>query len=234
MDSSKFAYLKTLRRLPLFNDLSDAELALVTEGVSRLHFDPGGVIFQEGDLCRELLVVEEGEVKLVKSAPDGRQQLLGIERKGSSLAEVAVFDGGRYPATAQAASFAVLLRLSADSFRKICVSNPEMALKVFRVLAGRLRQLVRLVEELSFSTVRARLLAHLVRLAEQFGEPVVGGYCFRLDENNEELAARLGTVRELISRNLGRLHGDGLIQMKKRTVNIPDLSALRDELGSGA
>ena len=59
------------------------------------------------------------------------------------------------------------------------------------------------------------------------------GIRFQLNENNEELAARLGTVRELISRNLGRLHGDGLIQIRRRTVNIPDLSALRDELGQG-
>jgi len=191
------------------------------------------VIFQEGDICRELLIVEEGEVKLVESAANGRQQLLSIERKGSSLAEVAVFDGGRYPATAHAACSAVRLRLSADSFRRICVSNPEMSLKVFRVLARRLRHLVRLVEELSFSTVRARLVAHLLRLAEQCGQSTAKGICFQLNENNEELATRLGTVRELISRNLGRLHGDGLIHMKKRTVNIPDLSALRDELGRG-
>jgi len=233
MDSSNVGYLKTLRRLPLFNDLTDAELAVIAGGVGRLQFDAGSVIFQEGEICRELLIVEEGEVKLIKSAPNGRQQLLSIERKGSSLAEVAVFDGGRYPATAEAASSTSLLRLSSDNFRKLCVSNPEMALKVFRVLAGRLRNLVRLVEELSFSTVRTRLVAHLVRLAEQRGQPTRGGVCFQLNENNEELAARLGTVRELISRNLGRLHGDRLIQMEKRTLTIRDLSALRDELGRG-
>ncbi len=155
-------------------------------------------------MCRELLIVEEGTVKIVKSALSGRQQLLGIERKGSSLAEVAVFDGGRYPASAEATSSTTLLRLSADSFRQTCLKNPKMALKVFKVLAHRLRHLVSLVEELSFATVRARLI---------------------------QLAVRLGTVRELISRNLGRLHGDKLIEMNKRTVNIPDLAILRDEIG---
>src|SRR5215813_1009675 len=130
MDSSNVGYLKTLRRLPLFNDLTETELAVIAAGVGRLQFDAGSVIFQEGEICRELLIVEEGEVKLIKSASNGRQQLLSIERKGSSLAEVAVFDGGRYPATAEAASSTSLLRLSSDSFRKLCVSNPEMALKV--------------------------------------------------------------------------------------------------------
>jgi hypothetical protein len=59
----------------------------------------------------------------------------------------------------------------------------------------------------------------------------LGGIHFQLTENNEQLAVRLGTVRELISRNLGRLHGDKLIEMNKRTVNIPDLAILRDEIG---
>ena len=233
MNSSHSEYLRTLRRLPLFNDISDRDLALVAEGVNRLNFNAGTVIFEEGDFCRELLIVEEGEVKLVKSALNGRQQLLSIERQGSSLAEIAVFDGGRYPATAEAIRPTILLRLPADKFQRICLNNPEMALKLFKVLAHRLRHLVSLVEELSFSTVRGRLIAHLVRLAQQDGVSTSHGICFQLSENNEQLAARLGTVRELISRNLGRLHGDKLIEMNKRTVNIPNLTALRDETERG-
>jgi len=234
MNSSSFEYARTLRRLPLFNDLSDSELGVIADGVSRVHFKAGTVIFEEGDLCRELLIVEEGEVKMGKSALNGRQQLLSIERKGGALAEVAVFDGGRYPATAEATSSTTLLRLSADTFRRICVNNPETALKVFKVLAHRLRHLVSLIEELSFSTVRTRLIAYLVRLAEQSGTPTHQGICFQLNENNEQLAARLGTVRELISRNLGRLHGDGLIEMSKRTINIPNLPVLRAEIERGS
>lgn len=230
MSSTKSEFVKILRRLPLFTDLSEAELSVIAENVSRLHFDEGAIIFAEGDVCAELLIVEEGTVKVLKSALSGRQQLLGIERKGSSLAEVAVFDGGRYPATAAAASPTILLRLPADRFRNICLQNPEMALKVFKVLGHRVRHLVDLVEQLSFSTVRKRLIAHLVRLAETTGQQTQRGICFQLIENNEELAVRLGTVRELVSRNLGRLHGENLIQMNRRSVNIPDLAAFQDEI----
>jgi len=80
---------------------------------------------------------------------------------------------------------------------------------------------------------RARLIAYLVGLAEQSGSPTSHGICFQLTENNEQLATRLGTVRELISHNLGRLHGDKLIEMNKRTVKIPNLSVLRDEIERG-
>jgi CRP/FNR family transcriptional regulator len=104
-----------------------------------------------------------------------------------------------------------------------------MALKVFKVFGSRLRHLVQLVEKLSFSTVRGRLIAHLVAVAEDTGRMTSEGIQFEPVENNEELAARLGTVRELISRNWGRLHGAGLISMQKRTVTIRDLAVLRSE-----
>jgi len=222
--------LSTFRRLPLFADLSDRELTLFAERADRIQYDKGATIFTEGDVCNALLIVETGTVKVVKCAPDGRQQLLEIERRGNSLAEIPLFDGGTYPASAEAADHVVLLRLPADDFRKICLQNPELSLKVFKVLAHRLRHLFSLVEQLSFSTVRRRLIAHLLRIADEHGHQTSRGIEFELAENNEELAARLGTVRELISRNLGRLHGAGLIEMKRRAVTIPDVALLRNEV----
>jgi CRP-like cAMP-binding protein len=229
MSTPKANFVETLRRMPLFSGLSDGELTLVGSNVIRVHFQPGGLIFAEGDLCRDLLVVEDGEVRVFKAASNGRQQLLTIERKGSSLAEVAVYDGGLYPASAEAITKTDLLRLPAETFRNMCSQNPDMALKVFKVLGRRLRHLVTLIEELSFSTVRVRLIAHFIRLAEETAPRNSRSAKFQLKENNEELAIRLGTVRELISRNLGRLHGDGLIRMEGRTVNVPDIEALRAE-----
>lgn len=230
MQSPNLLLLNTLRRLPLFTDLSEQQLLLVAEKVSRQMYEEGTVIFYEGDACEELLIVEEGSVRIVKSASNGRQQLIGIERRGNSLAEVAVFDGSHYPASAEAASPVTLLRLPAEEFRSICLQNPDLALKVFKVLGHRLRHLMRLVEDLSFSSVRSRLIAHLLRLAEETGVETAHGWQFELHENNEELAARLGTVRELVSRNLGRLHGAGFIEMQRRKIIVPDLKALREEI----
>ena len=220
----------TLRRVPLFNELSELELASIAANVISNSYKAGQVIFSEGDKGSDLLVVEEGCVRVVKTAPNGRHQLISIERAGSSLGEVSAFDGGPYSTTAIAIDSVVLLRISGGQFRGLCLSHPEVALKVIRVLGHRLRQLRRLVEELSFATVRDRLISHLLRLADERGVPKAGGIEISLEENNEELAARLGTVRELVSRNLGRLHGEGLILMRKRAVTISDLERLRDEL----
>ena|SRR5579864_9170184 len=166
---TKSDQLGTLRRLPLFVDLSEEELAAIAKNVSRRRYEKGDTIFSEGDRCHELLIVEEGSVRVLKSAPSGRSQLIAIERRGGSLAEVPVFDGGTYHATAEADDRVALLCLPAGDFRKICVETPQLALKMFKVLGYRMRHLVRLVEELSFSTVRSRLIAHLLQLAEMSG-----------------------------------------------------------------
>jgi len=208
--------ISALRRLPLFTDLSESELDLLADS-ARLHsFAAEAIIFSEGDECRELYVVKEGRIKIFKIAASGREQLISMERAGSSLAEVAVFDDGCYPATAQALSPAILVSIEAGLFRESCVTHPSLALKMMKVLAHRLRRMGSLVEDLSFVSVRGRLVAHLLRLAES-GHNTANGVAFELTENNEELAARLGTVRELVSRNLGRLHNEGLIQMRRRS-----------------
>jgi CRP/FNR family transcriptional regulator len=224
--------MTTLRRVPLFAELSDQQLGAIAERATRKRYERYSTVFSEGDACRELLIVEEGSVKLLKSAANGRQQLMGIERTGNTLAEVPVFDGGRYTVTALVVEPTILLRLDAEHFRRVCLQQPDVAVKVIKVLGHRLRRLEQLVEELSFSTVRGRLIAYLLRLAGERGKRDGSSVDFELNENNEELAARVGTVRELISRNLGRLHGDGLIAMRRRFVRIPDVQRLEDEVRS--
>jgi CRP-like cAMP-binding protein len=232
MQTSAPDVFSTLRRVPLFAELSDQQLGAIGKRVTRIRYEHDSAVFSEGDPCKELLIVEEGSVKLLKSAANGRQQLMGIERTGNTLAEVPVFDGGRYTVTALVNEPTVLLRLDAEHFRKVCLQQPEVAVKVIKVLGHRLRHLERLVEELSFSTVRGRLIVHLLRLVEECGKRDGNFVDFELKENNEELAARIGTVRELISRNLGRLHGDGLIEMRRRIVRIPNLQRLEDEVSN--
>jgi CRP/FNR family transcriptional regulator len=226
--------IDTLRRVPLFQELSTPELASLSAGASRARYGRGQLIFSEGECGGDLLVVESGAVKVLKTAMSVRQQLLAIERAGSSLGEVSVFDGGSYSATAVASESTVLLRISGEHFRTVCSSHPELAVKVIRVLGSRLRQLRRLIEELSFGTVRDRLIAHLLREVDERGVRTPQGVRFHRNGNNEELAARLGTVRELVSRNLGRLHGEGMIIVEARSITVPDLERLRAELLPGA
>jgi CRP-like cAMP-binding protein len=208
MAPSGDGFTEILRRVPLFNELSEAELCSVAANVSVSRYELGQVLFSEGERGGDLLIVMEGSVRVVKTAANGRHQLLAIERSGSSLGEVSVFDGGGYSTTAIASEATALLSLKGKDFQNLCLTHPGVAIKVIKALEHRLRQTRSLVEELSFATVRSRLIAYLLRLADEPGIRDGTSVQIRLDENNEELAGRLGTVRELISRNLWRLHGD--------------------------
>jgi len=156
--------------------------------------------------------------------------VLSIDGPGGSIAELPVFDDGPYPASAQAITDCSLLFFSKKDFQLLCVQHPEVALKVLRVVGARLRRLVGIIEELSFTTVRHRLAALLVRLAKSDGARKGHSVTLTLPANNNELAAQIGTVRELVSRNLSRFQSEGLIEMDGRTVVIPNLSQLEGEL----
>ncbi len=156
MSSDKI--LATLRRVPLFQELSTDQLTELAAHVKTARYDAGEVLFTEGEAGRDLLVISAGSVRVGKSAASGRQQLLSIEREGSSLGEVSVFDGGCYSATAIAITPLEVLRVKGEQFRRFCSVHPDVAFAVIRVLGNRLQQARNLVEQLSFATVRGRLI----------------------------------------------------------------------------
>ncbi len=230
MAPTKTSSADVLRRVPLFADLSETEIKFLAERALPRQFSPGELIFTEGDPCPGLYVIESGRVRLFKSAPSGREQVLAIEAAGNSIAELPVFDGGNFPASAAAVDDAVLLFVSKQDFHSLCLVHPKVALKVLRVVGSRLRRLVGIIEELSFTTVRSRLISLLLRLAREQARGVNANVQITLPASNQELAAHIGTVRELVSRNISRLQAEGLIKLDGRTVTIPKLAALQDQL----
>jgi CRP-like cAMP-binding protein len=227
--TSSFAVLHSV---PIFSSLSEPEFAFLTDRVVPRKFGAGELIFGEGEPCSGLYVIGSGNVRIFKSSAGGREQVLSIDGPGGSIAELPVFDGGNYPASAQAITACTLLFFSKQDFHSLCIQHPEVPLKVLRVVGGRLRRLVGIIEELSFTTVRHRLISVLARLAKSEGTRVGNAVTFTLPVNNNELAAQIGTVRELVSRNLSRLQAEGLIQMEGRTVVVPDLKELEGELNA--
>ncbi len=230
MPATRPTPLQTLQKVPLFADLSDTELKFLAQRAVPRQFSPGELIFSEGEPCAGLWVIESGRVRIFKSSPSGREQVLAIETPGNSVAELPVFDGGNYPASAAAVDQdTTVLFVSKQEFHSLCLVHPKVALKVLRVVGKRLRMLVAIIEELSFTTVRSRLISLLLRLARQ-GPKTAAGVEIQLPASNQELAAQIGTVRELVSRNMSRLQAEGLIRIEGRSVIIPDLPALEAQL----
>ena len=221
----------TLAKVAIFSGLEENELAFLAQRAVPRCYAPGEIVFSEGEPCTGLYVVEVGHVRIFKTSAGGREQVLSIEGPGSSVAELPVFDGGNYPATVAAVDNATLLFVHKKDFQALCLSHPQVALKVLRVVGSRLRRLVGIIEELSFSTVRHRLVSFLLRLAESSAKQS-DGIVVTLPASNQELASQIGTVRELVSRNLSRLQAQNLIRMDGRNILIPNLDALRREMES--
>ena len=221
--------LEILRRVQIFNGLTETELQFLAERAVPRNYSKGELLFAEGDPCAGLFVIESGRVRIFKSSPNGREQVLAMEGPGSSIAELPLFDGGNYPASTAALEDARIYFISKQDFHSLCLVHPQVPLKVLKVVGARLRRLVGIIEELSFTTVRSRLISVLVRLAKA-GKKTPDGIAIQLPPSNQELASEIGTVRELVSRNLSRLQAEDLIHMDAKTVIIPDLKRLQAEL----
>jgi CRP/FNR family transcriptional regulator, cyclic AMP receptor protein len=221
--------LDILKHVSIFHGLTETELQFLAERAVPRTYSKGELLFTEGDPCTGLFVVETGKVRIFKSSPNGREQILTVEGPGSSVAELPLFDGGNYPASTAAVGEARIYFISRQDFHALCLVHPQVPLKVLKVVGGRLRKLVGIIEELSFTTVRSRLISALVRLSKT-GKKTAAGIEIQLPASNQELASEIGTVRELVSRNLSRLQAEELITMNAKTVIIPDLRRLQKEL----
>ncbi len=222
--------LETLRRVPFFAVLRPEELAQLARYCVLKRLAKDEVLFTEGDPCDGLYVVQQGAIKVFKMADTGREQVLVIERAGSTVAELPIFDGGNIPASAAALEDSTLLFLPKRVFLDLCRRNSEVAFAVIRTLAWRFRYMTRLVEELSLKEVSHRLARFLRDRALNSGVRTRRGIEFPLEETNQEIGAEIGTVRDLVSRNLRQFVDRGIIKMERRKVIVLDLAELEAQI----
>ena len=227
MANERLDTASVLGKTGLLGSLTGPELQMLAARTSRRHFSAGELLFSEGERCNGLHIIARGKVRIFKTSREGREQVLAINAPGESIAELPVFDGGTYPASAVAVDEVEILFISRRDFNAHCIEHPEIALKVLEVVGGRLRRLVGIIEELSFTTVRQRLISALLRMAQAEGKQTPRGLEFQLPASHQEMANQLGTVRELISRNLMRLQAEGLLEVNGREIVVKDLAGMR-------
>jgi len=216
--------LATFQQIPLFAGLSAGEAQALADRAVEKRFPAGAVLFHQGDPCTGIYLLGSGSVKIFKTSSSGREIMLAIETAPSSVAEVPLFDGGPFPATVSAIDDVTAYIVSKQDFRQVCLQNPELSLKLLAVVGRRLRQLVGVVESLTFGSVRQRLARALLEFRMDAGADT-----FTLPVTHEELALRLGTVREVVSRNLSRFQSEGLLRLQRREVTLLDRAGLERE-----
>jgi CRP-like cAMP-binding protein len=226
VNTKRMDLAEVLQKTALFSSLSQSEVQQLAVKTVRKILSAGEFLFHEGDACKGFHIICRGQVRMFKSSASGREQVLAVNVAGESVAEVPVFDNGPYPASGVAIEETEIAFISRRDFHEYCLAHPEVALKVLAFVGARLRRLVGIIEELSFTTTRQRLVSVLVRLAQSDGRKTERGIEVLLPGSNQELANQLGTVREVISRNLMRLQAEGLLEVDARQIVIKDVKGL--------
>src|ERR1017187_7500178 len=216
--------ISALSEIALFAALSEAELQGLAQRAVEKRFPTDEMLFWEGEACLGIFLIVQGSVKIFRTSPGGREVMLSIESAPATVAELPLFDGGSYPASVRVVEPVVALFVNKNDFQQVCRQYPDVALKVLAVVGRRLRHLVGLVEAMTFGSVTQRLARLLLDACK-----VAGSETFELPVTHQELASRLGTVREVVSRNLARFRAAGLIKVQDRHVEIVNRPGLEQE-----
>ncbi|GGA59369.1 Crp/Fnr family transcriptional regulator [Edaphobacter acidisoli] len=220
--------VKVLQRTKLFHGSSEEELSWIAKRAIEHHLKAGEMLFFSGEEARGLFIVANGRVRAFQQNADGREQVMHVDSAGATIGDVPVFDGEPYPASAIAEVDTKILFIDKRDIRQFCLEHPAFALRALKLMAERVRKHARLVKVLSFHEVGQRLALLLLAEAQQASMSCKGGnITFKLDLSNHEIATRIGTVRDVVSRALTRLQSDGLISVKVRDITVPDIRALK-------
>src|SRR5690242_8400955 len=217
-----------LRQLPIFSELDDVALQRLAERCVPRTVGAGHLLFATGEACRGLYIIERGRVRIFRVSPDGREQVLHVEGAGRPVAELPLFDGGPYPASAITMENTTLVFLPRSDFEYLYRTHPDIAQAVIRGLGKRLRHLVHVAETLAFRDVAARLAMLLADYAERSESRSDAGVELQLDRTQEELALEIGTARESVSRAMKQLRRKGLLEsLGGGRLRIPSVARLR-------
>jgi CRP-like cAMP-binding protein len=214
--------IEVLRHIPLFAQLGQEDLAQVAAMTRERQYGRGDLILLEGDLGGALHYVHTGLVKVFKTSPSGKEQVLRLIAAGNTFNDVPALDGGPNPASAAAMEQSTIYLIRRKELRTLIMTRPEVAEAVVRTLTGALRHLVTLVEDLSLRRVTARVAKILLDQERASGQ---GQETYHLTQ--QEMASLAGTAREVVGRSLKELEMAGAIEMRQGRAVVLNHERLR-------
>jgi CRP-like cAMP-binding protein len=210
-------------RLQHFSSLTRSDLEQVVKAGTISVYPADTVVMREEDPCSGLFVLLNGQIYLYKTGPEGQENILAVVKPVIMFNEVAVLDGGPNPVTAVTAQESELWHISCAGFKALIQRYPAFALGLLPVLAARNRFMIAQYEDLSFRSVRGRLAKLLLDLSENGGLTID-----RRQHTISDLAARIATVPEAISRSLGEFRGKGFIISDRWRIEVKEPEALAE------
>jgi CRP/FNR family transcriptional regulator, cyclic AMP receptor protein len=216
-----------LRSALLFRELDDEAASALRASMVEVKLARGEVLFREGDDGDRVYVVVDGKIKLGRTAPDGRENLLAVLGPGQMFGELSLFDPGPRSATASAVTDTKLLGLGHTDLLPWLTGRPEVSRNLLSQLAQRLRRSNDTLADLVFSDVPGRVAKQLLDLSERFGVPTPDGLRVVHDLTQEELAQLVGASRETVNKALADFVSRNWIRLESRSVVLMDIERLR-------
>jgi CRP/FNR family transcriptional regulator, dissimilatory nitrate respiration regulator len=221
-----------LKRCPLFAGLKEEDLKKIRATASLRQVVKKQVLFSDGEEAKGFYVILSGKVKLYKISPEGKEQILHVVSAPDAFAEAALFLEGSYPAFAEALSDGQLLFFPKRDFIQLIERNPQLSINMIVSLSHYLRRFASLIEELSLKEVSSRIAKYLIDLSLKLSKEGRSPKEVELDLSKTQLASKLGTISETLSRTLAKMKTKGIIDVKKNKILILNREAL-EELASG-
>ncbi len=219
---------KTLGQSSYFSSLTAEELQQVQNRMQIKTYQEEEIIFFEGEAGEGLFFLQTGKVKLTKMIESGKEQILKILQPGSVFAEVVLFDGGVYPATAIAMEDTQVGVIRKQTMEQITKEFPDITYKLLQVMSKRLRRAQERVRNLGLKNTKGRTASILVYLAQEYGGTKQAEVEIDLSLTQAELANLIGTSRETVSRILNKFKKQGLVTVARQKIIIEDLPGLKE------
>lgn len=220
-----------LSNFMLFRDLNESEInKIVAISLSRT-WKKNSYIFLQAEPLENVYFIEEGKVKIYKSDINGREQIVTIAKKGEMFPHVGFFRKGSYPANAEVLEKATLVVVPIAKFENVLIENPELCIKVFKVLGEKIVDLQNRLEEQILNNTYEQIIKLLIRLGDKHGTQTAAGTVIIKNEfTNKDLANMIGTTRETVSRTLTKMRKEELIEMDEEGNMIIDPDKLMEEM----
>jgi CRP/FNR family transcriptional regulator, anaerobic regulatory protein len=210
-------------RYPFLKDLTRAQAELFATQTINRRFAPGDILFEEGFTCNNIFFVLKGSVRILKMSEDGREVTLYRIREGDLCLMTAycIMTETDFPAVAQVEEPTEVVALPASVFRQLATEIPELQNYVFANVLDRLKDVVQVVENITFTSMRERLARFLAELTVQRSSSA-------LKITHEELALEIGSAREVVSRTLKELEGEGILRLSRGQVQVLSAGRLKE------
>jgi CRP/FNR family cyclic AMP-dependent transcriptional regulator len=212
----------TIRQAAIFGGVDASAVQDLTDGLSPMNVGAGYAFFTEGQEGDRLYVIVSGKVKVGRRSPDGRESIFTMRGPSESFGELSVFDPGPRTSTAIAINDVCAVPVDGTVLRAWIARHPEVAERLLRVLARRLRRTDDILSDLILTDVPGRLAKQLLGLAQRFGVQENGTIRVAHGLTQEELAHLVGSSRETVDKALSDFSQRGWIRLERRSMVIAE------------